>query len=200
MNNFIGEKRPYVTIALAAVNLLVFLVLEVLGSTEDVGFMFAHGALFGESVLTDGEYYRLFTSMFLHYGAAHLMNNLLMLYVIGDRLEYVIGHAKLLIIYILGGVFANIFTVGLYEMLGIHAVSAGASGAVFALMGGMLGCMARARSGLMGIGWQRMLLLVGLSVYSGFSSPQTNNAAHLSGLLFGFLLGVLLYSRKKYRR
>lgn len=197
MSDFFREKRPYVTIALAAVNLLVFLALEVLGSTEDVNFMFAHGALFGESVRADGEYYRLFTSMFLHYGAAHLMNNLLMLYVIGDRLEEVIGHVKLLLIYLLGGVFANVFTVYIYEMLGINAVSAGASGAIFALMGAMLGCMARARSGLMGIGWQRMLLLVGLSVYSGFASPETNNAAHLSGLVFGFLLGVLLYSRKR---
>ena len=197
MSEFFRNNKAYVTMALAVVNLAVFLVLEVLGSTEDVQFMFAHGALFGESVLADGEYYRLFTSMFLHYGAAHLMNNLLMLYVIGDRLEAVTGHVRLLIIYLLGGVFANVFTVWIYEVLGITAVSAGASGAIFALMGGMLGCMARARSGLVGIGWQRMLLLVGLSVYSGFSSPETNNAAHLSGLAFGFLLGLLLYSRRR---
>jgi len=197
MGEFFRNNKAYVTIALAAANLAVFLVLEVLGSTEDVQFMFAHGALFGESVLADGEYYRLFTSMFLHYGAAHLMNNLLMLYVIGDRLEAVTGHVRLLIIYLLGGIFANVFTVWIYGVLGITAVSAGASGAIFALMGGMLGCMARARSGLVGIGWQRMLLLVGLSVYSGFSSPETNNAAHLSGLVFGFLLGLLLYSSRR---
>ena len=81
-----GRRLPAAAALLAAANVLVFVVLEVLGSTEDGYFMFLHGALYGPSVLADGEYWRLFTAMFLHFGAAHLMNNMLMLVLIGGRL------------------------------------------------------------------------------------------------------------------
>ena len=64
----INRSRPYVNIALAAVNVLVFLYLEAIGSTEDGVFMVKHGAVFAPFVILGGEYYRLFTAMFLHFG------------------------------------------------------------------------------------------------------------------------------------
>ena len=63
------------TILLAAVNIIVFLVLSFLGMTEDGEFMLKHGAMYVPYLIQRGEYYRLFSSMFLHFGYDHLVNN-----------------------------------------------------------------------------------------------------------------------------
>ena len=103
----INRSRPYVNIALAAVNVLVFLYLEAIGSTEDGVFMVKHGAVFAPFVILGGEYYRLFTAMFLHFGVSHLANNMLVLLVLGEKMERALGHIKYLIFYLASGVAAN---------------------------------------------------------------------------------------------
>ena len=193
------KSLPALTLLLAAANLLVFIVLELIGSTEDSYFMYMHGALYAPSVLEDGEYFRLFTALFLHFGAAHLMNNLLMLVVIGQRLEKAAGKIRLLLIYLVSGAGANLFTVWFYQAIGVEAVSAGASGAILGITGGLFAWILRSHGQIEGIGKQQMLILMGLTVYSGFVSSSTNNAAHISGLVFGFLMGLLLYTGRKER-
>ena len=101
----INRNRPYVNIALAAVNVLVFLYLEAIGSTEDGVFMVKHGAVFAPFVILGGEYYRLFTAMFLHFGVIHLANNMLVLLVLGEKMEKALGHIKYLIFYLASGVY-----------------------------------------------------------------------------------------------
>ena len=89
-------------------------------------------------IIEGGEYYRLFACMFLHFGIEHLLNNMLVLFVLGSRLERVIGKIKFLIIYLVGGLLGNVISV-LVELKSMDfAVSAGASGAVFAVMGAMI--------------------------------------------------------------
>ena len=194
-----GRRLPAAAALLAAANVLVFVVLEVLGSTEDGYFMFLHGALYGPSVLADGEYWRLFTAMFLHFGAAHLMNNMLMLVLIGGRLEQVLGSLRMLLIYLVSGVGANLFTVWFYDLRQIDAISAGASGALMGTVGALFACILRSGRQQAGLDRRQMLILTGLSLYSGFAAGTANNAAHLSGLLFGFLLGLLLYRGPRNR-
>ncbi len=189
------RSLPAATVLLAAVNLLIFIVLELFGSTEDSYFMFTHGALYAPSVLEEGEYFRLISAMFLHFGAAHLMNNLLMLVVIGQRLERAAGKIRFVLIYMLSGAGANLFTVWFYQFIGIEAISAGASGAILGITGGLFAWIVKSHGKIEGIGKRQMLILTGLTVYSGFVSSSTNNAAHISGLLFGFLLGCVLYHR-----
>ena len=75
------KDKAYVNIALIAVNVLIFLYFELIGDTEDTMFMIMHGAVYEPLVVLRGEYYRLFTSMFLHFGASHLVNNMLVLLV-----------------------------------------------------------------------------------------------------------------------
>ena len=94
------KDKAYVNIALIAVNVLIFLYFELIGDTEDTMFMIMHGAVYEPLVVLRGEYYRLFTSMFLHFGASHLVNNMLVLFVLGERMEQVLGHVKYLIFYI----------------------------------------------------------------------------------------------------
>ena len=82
------------TILLAAVNVIVFLVLAFLGMTEDGEFMLKHGAMYVPYLIQRGEYYRLFSSMFLHFGYDHLVNNMIVLVAMGWNLELDIGKVK----------------------------------------------------------------------------------------------------------
>ena len=82
------------TILLAAVNVIVFLVLSFLGMTEDGEFMLKHGAMYVPYLIQRGEYYRLFSSMFLHFGYDHLVNNMIVLVAMGWNLELDIGKVK----------------------------------------------------------------------------------------------------------
>ena len=76
--------------------------------------------------------------MFLHFGIEHLLNNMLVLFVLGSRLEQVIGKIKFLLIYLIGGVLGNVISLLIELRTQDFAVSAGASGAVFAVMGAMI--------------------------------------------------------------
>ena len=82
------------TILLAAANVIVFFYLTFQGMTEDGAFMLEHGAMYVPYVLGSGEYYRLFSSMFMHFGFEHLVNNMVMLLVIGFTLERELGTIK----------------------------------------------------------------------------------------------------------
>lgn len=186
------RSLPLITCILIAVNVLVYVLLELFGSTENGYYMWLHGALYAPSVLVDGEYYRLFTAAFLHFGASHLMNNMLMLYIMGERLEHAVGSVRMLVIYLLSAVAANVFTVFFYTVTGTDAISAGASGALMGVIGAFLAVLLRRRGTVGGVGRRQVLVLIAVTLYSGFISGTTNNAAHISGLVFGFLLGLVL--------
>ena len=85
---------------LVLINVLVFAVLSFFGDTTNAEFMAAHGAMDWVDIVEKGQYYRLFTSMFLHFGADHLLQNMLILLLIGCRLEKITGKLAYFIIYI----------------------------------------------------------------------------------------------------
>ena len=97
------RKEP-VTAGLILLNILVFLIVEFTGSSQNTMHMLDCGAAFTPMIIQGGEYYRLFTCMFLHFGIEHLLNNMLVLFVLGSRLEQAIGKIKFLLIYLIGGV------------------------------------------------------------------------------------------------
>ena len=88
------RKRVPVNTGLIILNLLVFLGVEGTGSALDTNHMLRWGAMYAPDIFQQGEYYRLITSMFLHFGIEHLLNNMLVLFVLGSRLEQVIGKNK----------------------------------------------------------------------------------------------------------
>lgn len=187
------------TVALIVVNIAVFLIMTVLGDTEDALFMLGHGAMY-EPYITEGhEYYRIFTCLFLHFGISHLLNNMVMLGALGWNLELETGKIRFLIIYFGSGIAGNIVSL-LYDMLIAQpAVSAGASGAVFGLMGALVYVVIANRGRLGRLSGRGMLVMVALSLYFGLTSSGVDNLAHIGGLASGFLLAVLLYRRKIYR-
>ncbi|MEE0693000.1 MAG: rhomboid family intramembrane serine protease [Lachnospiraceae bacterium] len=193
--SFIRTRQP-VNLFLVAINILVFIVLSIIGDTQDAWFMAAHGACYTPFVLEYGEYYRLFTCMFLHFGIEHLFYNMLLLIFVGDTLEKTAGKVRYLLIYLIGGLAGNILSVWAGMDRAEYAVSAGASGAIFAVIGALIWIVLRNKGKLEGYSSQRLILMAGLSVVNGLTETGIDNWAHIGGLAGGFLLAVLLYRKK----
>ena len=132
------KKKPIITIGIIGINVLVFIWLSLFGMTEDAGYMLENGAMFVPLVLGNQEYYRLITSMFLHFGFSHLMNNMIMLFFLGSILEEEIGRFKYLFLYFASGLAGNVLSAAMDLKTGEFVVSAGASGAIFGVIGALL--------------------------------------------------------------
>lgn len=184
------------TVFLIAVNILMFLLVELTGFSEDTGHMLHWGAAYGP-LISKGEYYRLFTCMFLHFGIAHLANNMLVLYVIGDNLEAAVGKIRYFLIYFLGGVGGNLLSYLEDRNAPNPPVSAGASGGVFAIVGAMIYVLLVNKGRLEDLTICQMVIMAAFSLYLGYTSQGVDNTAHVGGLICGFLLAVLLYRRKR---
>lgn len=192
------NTRKKTNLIIVGINIAVFLVLTIIGDTNDGLFMLQHGAAYTPYIL-GGEYYRLFTSMFLHFGFYHIAYNMLCLIFLGDVLETEVGPVRYLIIYILGGLAGNIFSMFMDLRNGAFPVSAGASGAIFAVVGAVLYIVLRNKGQLGTITIQRLLLMIVVTLGQGFVDVGTDNAAHMGGLIAGFVLAVLVYWKKRGR-
>lgn len=192
--------KAYVNIAFIFVNALVFFWFELIGDTEDTMFMMLHGAVYEPLVIQYGEYYRLFTAMFLHFGASHLVNNMLVLLVLGERLEQALGHIKYFIFYIACGVLANIVSIAVHLGGDYAAVSAGASGAIFGVVGGLVYVAAINHGQLDGLTTRQLGFMILLTLYHGFTATGIDNWAHIGGLFSGAILGILLYRKNRTAR
>lgn len=191
MYNENTKSVPIVTYVLIALNIIVFFVVEALGSTEDLSDMLLFGASYTPLILGKAQYWRLVSSIFLHFGIMHLSNNMVGLYVIGDQVERAIGSFKFIIIYIIAGVGANIISMFL-RLKEEPVVSAGASGAIFGLAGSMLAIALKNRNKNSDISIARIVLMIGIMIYYGFTSSGVDNIAHISGAVIGFLCASVL--------
>lgn len=194
------KKKAYVTGIIIALNVIYFLYLEIAGSSENNAFMIEKGAMFAPLVVEQGEYYRLLTSVFMHFGINHLLNNMLVLFVLGDNLERALGKVKYLIFYLLCGVGANVFSL-MFNLgdSGRLVVSAGASGAIFGVVGGLVYAVLVNRGRLEDLSTAQLMILIMFTLYHGFTSAGIDNAAHIGGLIIGVLLGAILYRKPKRR-
>ena len=185
------------TVALIVVNVAVFMIMTMFGDTEDAVFMLQHGAMYEPFVIQQHEYYRIITCLFLHFGIEHLLNNMVMLGALGWNLELEIGKVRFFVIYFVSGIAGNILSL-FYDLSTENpAVSAGASGAIFGLMGALLYVVILNRGRLGRLSGRGMLIMVALSLYFGFASSGVDNFAHIGGLVSGFILAVILYRKKK---
>ena len=167
------------------------------GDTENGYFMLHHGAMYEPMILENQEYYRFFTCMFLHFGIQHLLNNMVMLGALGWQLEPVIGKVKYLLIYFISGLGGSGLSFAWNVMHEEQSVSAGASGAIFGLMGALLYVVIANRGRLGDLSGKGMMLMVLLGLYCGMTSTGVDNLAHIGGLVCGFILALILYRKKK---
>ena len=192
-------RAEYVTIALVVVNVITYLVLEWLGDTTNGFFMAEHGAMYPDFIRINHEWWRIITAGFLHFGAVHLVNNMVILYCMGSRLERVTGHLKYFLIYLVSLIGAGLLSYGMMLRTGDYAVSAGASGAIFGVIGGFLWIVILHRGRFEQITTRGIMMMIGLTIYYGFSSAGIDNWGHIGGLLAGFSATVILYHRNRQK-
>lgn len=192
----IKKTEASCTAGLITVNIVVFLIFSFLGNTEDAFFMLSHGAMYEPFVTQSHEYYRIFTSMFLHFGITHIVNNMVMLGALGWNLETEIGSIRFLVLYLLSGIGGNV--ISMWHNIASHniVVSAGASGAVFGLLGALFYVVLANRGRLGRLSGRGLFFMILLSLYFGFTSSGVDNSAHMGGLICGFSLAIILYRKR----
>lgn len=201
IRNFIKKRKEVpVNTIIISMNLMMFLWVELTGSSLDSYHILHWGGSYTPAVIQGHEYYRLVVSMFLHFGIQHLGNNMLVLLFLGDCLERNIGKIKYLLIYFLGGVGANLLSMYLEIRNGKYFISAGASGAVFAVIGALIYIVIANRGRIENFTTRQLIIMAGLSLYFGMTSTGVDNAAHFGGLVSGFVLAIFLYRRVSRRR
>ncbi|MCL2565904.1 MAG: rhomboid family intramembrane serine protease [Defluviitaleaceae bacterium] len=187
-----GGQAPIFTYILIIINMMIHASIAFSG-VQGFNIAMGAGALIPRLVTEGGQYYRLFTSMFLHVNFMHLINNCFSLYIFGSRAEQFYGGFKFWVIYMLSGVFG-----GIVSVLFVPNPTIGASGAVFGLLGAVLALTVKSKMDAGGLNYPIMLILAGTSLGLGFMRPEINNHAHIGGLIAGFVLGFLLYRSKRY--
>ena len=180
-----------ITSILIGLNVVIYIILNMflLQNGIDVISNFDNSWM---AVIENGEYYRVFTSMFLHADLNHLLNNMFVLFIIGKRYEDSEGKLRFGVVYFLGGILASIASLSYNMILGNEIVSLGASGAIFALIGASVASVVKCRNKLRTISKKRIILFAIFSLYAGFANTGTDNIAHLGGLIAGFFIGLAI--------
>lgn len=180
-------KKPIMTYLLMAINTLVFVLMYVLGNgSNDVNTLLKFGANYA-GLIRAGDYYRLITSSFLHIGFIHFLFNNYAIYIVGSQLESFFGGIKFIIIYLFSAISGN-----LLSMIFNSGISAGASGAIFGLLGSLLYFGYHYRIYLGSVIKSQIIPLIIINLLIGFSIPGIDNAAHIGGLIGGILITMAL--------
>ena len=183
-----------ITPALIAVNLVVFATMvarhvSAFAPTPDA--LVAWGADYGP-LTTHGQWWRLVTATFVHIGLTHLLVNMFALFVIGRFTERLFGNAGFLVLYLLGGIAASLTSLSIHPTI----VSAGASGAIFALYGGLIGFLLVRRSAMSYATATSLALnaagFVAFNLFYGLTKAHIDMAAHVGGLLAGVPIGAAM--------
>lgn len=189
--------KPVITIGFIIINVIIYLILEIGGDTaNDTDYMTRMGAVWPPYVL-QGEYWRLLSATFMHFGFEHILNNMLILACAGPILESALGHVKYMILYLLAGIGGS--TLSCLQMLysGEYAVAAGASGAIFGIIGALLWIVIRHKGRYETLTGKGLLFMIVISLYYGITSGEVDNWGHIGGLLMGFLICVILYRKPR---
>ncbi len=196
MGKIFRKNFPWVTIILVLINAVVYLILEISGDTQDGRFIVEHGGMYPEFVIGQREWWRIFTAGFIHFGAAHLVNNMVIFCCVGSRLECATGHLRLLLIYLLAELGGGVCSCFMMLYTGDYAVSAGASGAVFGTIAGLLWVVILHRGTFGDMTARGLIFMLVISLYYGFSTMHVDNWGHIGGAVSGFAATAVFYHRK----
>ncbi len=181
------------TFALIWMNCLGFAFENLFAGTTDVGILISLGACTPRLVLA-GEWHRLLTGIFLHFGWYHLVSNMLLLFMLGYYLEPILGWKWMLVTYLLGGIIGDFAFVWLRFGSDGYEVALGSSGAVFALFGAAVQ-IAASKLGK----WSRPamvlpIIVAVLLITWGQHAANVNNAAHAVGMATGYYFSALSFA------
>ena len=188
-----ADRTPFATYLLLVANLVVFALMERAGGSQDPIVLDRFGALYGPLV-AEGQYWRLFTAVFVHIGFVHIAFNSLGLFVFGTAFERACGPLRMVAVYIGAGLAGS----SLSYLASPAVRSAGASGAIFGVLGAFAVYLVvnRQEFGKMG---QReittILFLAAINLLNGLTTPGVDNWAHVGGLIGGAALGLAIMPR-----
>ena len=190
---FIPREGFYITAIIMDLNILIFIIMVLSG----LGFMsfkstdlLTWGANY-KPLTTNGEWWRLLTNTFLHGGLMHLLANMYGLLFVGIFLEPKLGKTKYALVYLTTGILASVASLYFHE----PAVSVGASGAIFGLYGVFLALLLKKvfPNQFNKAFLTSTLIFIGYNLLMGFAGTGIDNAAHIGGLVSGFIIGLILY-------
>jgi len=192
-----------ITSYLIILNVLIFIMMFLfggIGAFSNPRIYILFGAQLG-NLITAGEWFRLITSMFVHGGLFHIFFNMIALFYVGNLVERAYGKERFISIYMLTGIFGNLLT----HLFLPNAISVGASGAIFGLIGLLFGAGFRHDTPTMlrPITGTALLPIILINVIWGFlPGNNINNFAHLGGLAIGFTFGWLTsirFTKRSYQ-
>ena len=189
------SKVPYITYLLIAINVIFFVVpqlMVLLGQVGHIDDILSLYSVHGPSV-RDGQIYRILTGTLLHGGIAHLFFNMYSLYVLGSQLEGFFGKFKFTLIYLFSAICVSFLSITFGQ--GVHSV--GASGAIFGLMGSLLYFGFYYRVYLGQVVKSQILPLVIVNLLIGFYAPNIDNWAHIGGLVGGAAMTMAIGVKDK---
>ena len=143
-------------------------------------------------LISEGEYWRLLTPIFLHVSFGHLLFNMFSLYIFGPELEQLAGKARFLTIYMLAGLVGNVSTYLIHDW---DYRSVGASGAIYGIFGAFAALVYYTRNFMPQLK-QIIIPIIVIGVVMTFLQPQINITAHIAGLVTGFILGMVYFHPK----
>jgi rhomboid protease GluP len=192
--------RPWCTYGLVFANCAMFVGELVMGGSTDIGALYRLGA-FSPLFVSQGQYWRLLTACFLHFGTAHLAMNMLALFVLGPFVESILGSIQFLLLYFLTGIgaFAVVLALAMLRAPGPEII-VGASGAIMGIIGATAAILVRgwafegariAATRLRSIGF-----IVLIQVIFDLMTPEVSQSAHIAGLVAGFVLCSILPHRR----
>ena len=180
-----SKKKPFVTYTLIIIMLALMILMSVFGSgSTSINTLKKFGAL-----IKDKNPIRLISSMFLHIGLIHFIMNAWALKILGEQTESFYGHIKMLIIFIYSGIVGNLLSLILMPS---NTISAGASGAIFGLMGSILYFALNQRTYMAEALRKQILPVIIVNLMLGFVISGINMYAHLGGLIGGMIISIAL--------
>ena len=175
-----SQKKPVMTYLLIVINVMLYLISIIYPSIQ---IYLGNNYLFVQS----GEVFRLFTCMFLHSNLMHLLFNMYALYVIGPQVERYYGKAKFLTIYFVSGLLGSVFSC---VFMPENALSIGASGAIFGLLGSIAYFTYYYRASLQNTLKNQVMPVIVINLLLGLVVSDIDLAAHVGGLIGGFLISM----------
>lgn len=181
INELFMPKKPYVTYLIIGIMAVLFILMYVLGKgSTNIPTLYKFGGL-----IKEGSPIRLFTSIFLHIGVLHILMNAWALNILGTQVEKFYGHVKMLVIFVYSGLIGNLLSV---LLMNENTISAGASGAIFGLMGAILYFALNQRTYIGEALKKEILPVILINILIGFMLPSINMYAHIGGLIGGMLI------------
>ncbi len=183
-----------VTLSIVAINVIVFVLMLFGGAgllSHDGAVAVHFGSNFGLLTL-HGQWWRLLTSIFIHFGLLHIALNMTALYQTGRTVERMFGSGHFLLLYLFSGLCGSMVSTLWHPA----ANSAGASGAIFGVFGGLLAFLLSPDNAIprsvISEHRSSTLAFIGFNLISGFILPGVDNGAHIGGLVGGLVIGFLL--------